>query len=564
VVLRLPCTLRTDCPEYLHAITPYLTTYGEIIARAEISNGGPVILVQPENEYSWTPGTNETTFPTQSTRVYRQYVQDVLRKAGVTLPFTNNDNTDLGLWAPGTGLGEVDIYSFDDYPRGDAYHHWRLELPSEEFGNYTSRTKQSVIVKGGYLLRAAEVSGHELKLTGDINATTDFELLYDSTEKIKFISFNGVSAQSSCGGKAGYPTLHVPFVAPKISLPDLAAAKWSYIDTLPEISADYDDSAWTSCNLSKSSNTSLPKPLVAGDYGYFAGYLLYRGHFKANGKEDVLRMNATGGGPSIWSVWLNSTFLGSASAVANLSINSSLVSGKPHVLTVLIDHMGQDQITQEGLTYPTNPRGILDVSLTGHSELVWKMTGNLGGEKYRDRARGPLNEGGLFAERQGYHMPGSPTESWNISSPFNTGLRSAGVGFYATSFQLDLPAEYDIPIEFVFHNTTAPTYRVQLFVNGYQFGKFREFSKPKIARPYEASANKVGVPTVGPQLRFSVPEGILNYRGPNYVALTLRAEQSEGAVLCPLTMEAPMPIPSGYQRPASAPQPRWAERAKAY
>lgn len=158
------------------------------------------------------------------------------------------------------------------------------------------------------------------------------------------------------------------------------------------------------------------------DYGYFAGHLLYRGHFTATRGEDVLYMNATGGGLSIWSVWLNSTFLGSASAVANLSINSSLISGKPYVLTVLIGHMGQDQITQEGLTYPSDPRGILDISLTGHSELVWKMTGNLGGERYCDRVRGPLNECGLFAERKGYYMPGSPTESWNISSPFYTGL----------------------------------------------------------------------------------------------------------------------------------------------
>ena len=417
---------------------------------------------------------------------------------------------------------------------------------------------------GPNILRSAEISGHELKLTGDINATTDFGLLFDPTEKAKFISFNGVSAQSGRGKEAGCPTLHVPFVAPNISLPDLTAAKWSYVDTLSERSDDYGDSAWTSCNQSTSSGTSLSRSLVAGDYGYFAGHLLYRSHFTANGREDLLYMNATGGGLSIWSVWLNSTFLGSASAVANLSVNSSLVSGKPYVLTVLIDHMGQDQITQEGLTYPSDPRGILDVSLTGHTELVWKMTGNLGGEKYRDRVRGPLNEGELFAERKGYHMPGSPTGSWSISSPFNTGLRSAGVGFYATSFQLDLPVEYDIPVEFVFHNTTAPDYRVQLFMNGYQFGKFGEFSQPKSACSYQTPANKVTVPSVGPQLRFPVPEGILNYRGPNYVALTLRAERSEGAVLCPLTMEATMPILTGYQRPASAPQPQWTERVEAY
>lgn len=61
-----------------------------------------------------------------------------------------------------------------------------------------------------------------------------------------------------------------------------------------------------------------------------------------------------------------------------------------------------------------------------------------------------------------------------------------------------------------------------------------------------------------------MPEGILNYRGLNYVALTLRAEQSEGAVLCPFTMEAAMPILSGYHRPASTPQPLWEERAGLY
>ena len=213
--------------------------------------------------------------------------------------------------------------------REDAYHHWRLELPSKKFGNYTSRSKQAVIVKGGYLLRAAKISGHELKLNGDINATTDFELLFDPTGKVKSISINGMSTKSNRGKKAGRPSLHVPFVAPSISLPDLTAAKWSYLDSLPELAADFDDSAWASCNRSNFSNTLLPKSLVAGDYGYFAGHSLYRSHFTATGKENLLYMNATGGGPSIWSVWLNSTFLGSASAVANLSINSSLISGKP-------------------------------------------------------------------------------------------------------------------------------------------------------------------------------------------------------------------------------------------
>lgn len=41
------------------------------------------------------------------------------------------------------------------------------------------------------------------------------------------------------------------------------------------------------------------------------------------------------------------------------------------------------------------PRGVLDYSLSGHekSDISWKITGNLGGEDYQDRTRGPLNEG---------------------------------------------------------------------------------------------------------------------------------------------------------------------------
>lgn len=92
-------------------------------------------------------------------------------------------------------------------------------------------------------------------------------------------------------------------------------------------------------------------------------------------------------------------------------------------------------------------------------------------------------------------MSDSPREPWNILSPFDTGLlRSAGVGLYATLSQLDLPAEHDIPMEFVFHNTTASGYGLQLFMNGCHFGKLGEFSQPKSACSYKTLANKVAVP----------------------------------------------------------------------
>lgn len=124
------------------------------------------------------------------------------------------------------------------------------------------------------------------------------------------------------------------------------------------------------------------------------------------------------------------------------------------------------------------PRGILNYTLTGHpaTDISWKLTGNFGGENYIDLTRGPLNEGALYAERQGWHQPSPPSSGWQTSSPM-TGISEAGIAFYTTTFELDLPAGYDIPLSFVFGNTTTEggngtsatsDFRAQLFVNGYQ------------------------------------------------------------------------------------------------
>lgn len=61
---------------------------GASIAKAQITNGGPVILVQPENEYSGSVGPVTGGFPDP---VYFAYVKKQLRDAGIVVPFVNND-----------------------------------------------------------------------------------------------------------------------------------------------------------------------------------------------------------------------------------------------------------------------------------------------------------------------------------------------------------------------------------------------------------------------------------------------------------------------------------------
>jgi len=50
---------------------------------------------------------------------YMQYVENQARNAGVVVPFINNDIWTAGHNAPGTGVGQVDIYGHSENPFKD-------------------------------------------------------------------------------------------------------------------------------------------------------------------------------------------------------------------------------------------------------------------------------------------------------------------------------------------------------------------------------------------------------------------------------------------------------------
>jgi hypothetical protein len=85
---RIKGQLRTRAPDYLAATDNYMANIGAAIARAQIINGGPVILVQPENEYTGSSGSVTGGFPDP---VYFAYVKKQLRDAGIVVPLISND-----------------------------------------------------------------------------------------------------------------------------------------------------------------------------------------------------------------------------------------------------------------------------------------------------------------------------------------------------------------------------------------------------------------------------------------------------------------------------------------
>ncbi|KAL1962757.1 hypothetical protein VTN77DRAFT_9211 [Rasamsonia byssochlamydoides] len=445
-------------------------------------------------------------------------------------------------------IGDLEAYLLW---RNDAYNYWVMELAAPEpIANFTSPSKDLVIVKAGYLIRSAAIVGDELRLVGDVNATTDVEVISTPSDSVRDIVFNGEYVETS-RSKNGKLSATIPYEYPSLAIPDLSRLEWKYLDSLPEIQPSYNDEHWTSLTQTWTNNPrdlTTPTSLYASDYGYHTGSLIYRGHFVANGHESTLFLNVSGGTGFAHSIWLNDTFLGSwlgdqslQTYAQNLSFPSTLSAGTPYVLTILIDHMGQDE-EAPGTDAIKFPRGILAYALSHHdtSDITWKMTGNLGGEQYRDLVRGPLNEGAMYAERQGYHLPCAPDSNWTVANPVTEGIARTGVGFYTTSFSLNIPEGYDVPMSFVFNrsvdagNSSSDSkginYRCQLYVNGYQFGKY--------------------VNNLGPQTSFPVPEGILNYNGTNYVAITLWALDPNGARIHGGLGLVPSftPVRSGYRK----------------
>lgn len=69
---------------------------------------------------------------------------------------------------------------------------------------------------------------------------------------------------------------------------------------------------------------------------------------------------------------------------------------------------------------------------------------------------------------------------------------------------------------------------------------------------------------IGPQTSFPVPEGILNYRGRNTIAVAIWATQPGGARIAPLSLKAGTPVLTGRRPVTVVAAPAWTERPAAY
>jgi beta-galactosidase len=408
--------------------------------------------------------------------------------------------------------------------RKTAYKIWAPALTNDP----KVAVDKTALVVGPYLVRSATLSGTTIAIQGDTNATTPLEVF--TAPHVTQIRWNGADLPTT---KTNRSTLLATIPEPR-SVPTPEIVDWKSRDSLPEINPSYSDAgpAWVLANATTSPNPAFnrnttTKPYLSADqYGFHTGIRLWRGHFSiptnSSSPPTGVYLSIQGGTAHGWSAYLNGAFLGSWEGDADvdtsnltLPFNSTILHWD-NVLLVIHDDTGHD----EG-SAAVRPRGILNATLLNSPVRFtsWKVAGTAGSSSPHgslDPLRTRYNEGGLAAERQGWHLPGftsSPSHSpssWLPSSP-SEGFSSPGVRFYRGTLPLHLPLGMDVSLAFRFRSQDPQNlgYRVLLFVNGWQYGRY--------------------YPSIASEDTFPVPAGILDYDGENVVGLAVWALTPHGA-----------------------------------
>lgn len=373
------------------------------------------------------------------------------------------------------------------------------------------------LVRGPALVRSGTPKGGTLALTGDTRGAEPLEIWAPSA--LRRVTWNGVAVPTRIAGGTVVATKPLPAPA-SFALPALT---WRSAPGSPETAAGYDDSTWQAIdNRAYASITARPdgQPNMLMDaYGFHEGDVWYRGRFQGTAAAERIQVYYGAGGSGMIQVFLDGKLVGEhelpsglprpiTTGTATFALPDTARAPGEHVLSVMLRNNGHNW-DLDADDFHKEARGIVSASIeprVGPSfsvPIAWKIQGRAGGEDIADPVRGVANSGGLDGERRGWHLPGFDDAKWKATIP-----AAAGTTWYRSSFDLAVPRGQDATIGLAFGDTTKPRspgrYRVLMFVNGWNMGQF--------------------VAHIGPQRIFPVPEGILNHRGRNTIALAVTSD----------------------------------------
>jgi beta-galactosidase GanA len=389
------------------------------------------------------------------------------------------------------------------------------------------------------LVRGAKIAGGRLELLGD--TTTDSDVVIWGPA-ISSVAFNGEALAFRPQPDGSWKTSSVKG-PDRVALPDLGSLAWKRrMDSL-EAQPGFDDSGWLRAdNRSSAAQTwTLPErgqpTLAMSDYGFHHGDVWYRGRVEiTDPRTNQLELFYGAGGAGMIQVWVDGKFVGQDELDVGRSfpettdsVKFSLAGLQPgqHLISVMVRNNSHnwDLMADD---YHREARGLIAASLTSRGgnrfavPIQWRIQGNKGGEAIADLVRGPMNNGGLYGEREGWYLPGKGVDAktgWTVAK---TGDAPPAPGTYwlRTTVNLDLPKGHDIQLGLAFGDTTRPRSdrenRALIFVNGWNMGQF--------------------ISHVGPQRTFVIPPGILNPNGENTIALAVTTDGKPENALEPVRL----------------------------
>lgn len=397
-----------------------------------------------------------------------------------------------------------------------------------------------VLVSAPMLIRAAHVDNGMLHLTGDSERDAALDIWGGRFDKA---TFNGAELAFTRQPDGAVRTAVVK--SPEaIALPDLGALAWRRrVDSL-EAQPGFDDSAWIDADRRPSAAQTWTLPergqptLAMSDYGFHHGDVWYRGRIDVlDPATNQLALFFGAGGAGMLQAWVDGRFLGQheldtgrsfPETTGSVRFELGALAQGPHTVAVMVRNNAHNWDLMADDAH-REARGLVAASLSAKGgrrfavPIRWRIQGNRGGEAGADPLRGPLNNGGLYGERAGWHLPGTAIDAdggWQAARP-DAPPPAPGTYWLRTQFKLDLPRGHDVQLGLLFGAEGAPrsarAYRVLIFINGWNLGQY--------------------IAHLGPQRSFVIPPGLLDAHGANTIAVAVTTDGSAGNALEPMRLQ---------------------------
>jgi len=417
-LLRIPdIKLRCMDPRYMTAAERYISKLAEVIKPYLVTNGGPALMLQIENEYG--------SFGND--RNYLSRLKDVWVANGIDVPFFTGDGPTTYMLEAGSLPGcAVGLDS------GSQPSHFELaEKMNPGVPVFSSETYPGWLTHWGEEWARPDTTGllTEIKYLMDNKKSFNLYVIHGGTNF-------GYTAGANSGGKGYEPDVTSYDYDAPINEQGQATPKYmalrrflgSYLPKgkklppVPEAIPAYDvpsiglttfSSVWD--NLPKPVNSVQPKPFEAYNQDY--GFILYTteliGHKKGKLTVTDLHDYAT--------IFLNGEFIGTLDrreGVNSIDIPESKVMNP--VLEILVEGMGRINFAQHLI----DRKGITDrVTLNGMTLMNWKVYNLPMDDKFiydlRSSSRTPGKRGIFF---KGNFFLGSAGDTFLDLSNFKKGI----------------------------------------------------------------------------------------------------------------------------------------------